>query len=93
MEFTITNLIPLPTDITNLILEFTGYHKFRKGFINGRFMKQLVLTSKRITKFHKRFLARPKMRNGYVVLHFSDEVRIVLFPQTYNIPSGHNNRL
>ena len=84
-----TELIPLPIDIANLILEFSGYHKFR----NGIYIKQLDVNCRQIVELHTRFLARPQMKNGYVILHFSDETTIALFLQTYNICSGYNNRL
>ena len=88
-----TELIPLPIDITNLILEFTGYHKFRRGLINGIYIRQLDVNSLQIVELHTRLLTRPKMRTGYVILRFSKETSIALFLQTYNICSGYNNRL
>ena len=84
-----TKLIPLPLDITNLILEFSGYHKFR----NGKYLKQLDVNCSRIVELHEQLLARPQMKNGYVILHFNENNCIALFLQTYNICSGYNNRL
>lgn len=79
-----TELIPLPLDITNLILEFSGYHKFRRGLINGIYIKQLDVNCSQIVELHTRLLTRPKMRRGYVLLRFSDETSIALFYQSSN---------
>ena len=84
-----TELIPLPIDKTNLILEFTGYHRLR----NKKYMVQLNLNSRLINQLYQDLLTRPQMKNGYVILRFSKETSIALFLQTYNICSGYNNRL
>ena len=83
-----TELFPLPTDITNVILEFSGYHKFR----HGKYIKQLDVNCSQIVELHERLLARPMMRNGYVILYFSKEASIALFHQTYSC-YNENRRL
>jgi|LakMenEpi03Aug12_release.lakeMendotaPanAssembly.Ray.scaffolds.fasta_scaffold2329439_1 hypothetical protein len=85
----IVDIIPLPLDITNLILEFSGYHRLR----NKKYMVQLNLNSRLINQLYQDLLTRPQMKNGFVILHFSDETTIALFLQTYNMCSGYNNRL
>jgi hypothetical protein len=87
-----TELFPLPTDITNLILEFSGYHKFRHGLINGIYVRQLDVNCSQIVELHERLLARPQMKKGYVILHFSKEASIALFHQTYSC-YNENRRL
>jgi hypothetical protein len=74
-----TELIPLPIDITNLILVFSGYHKIR----NGKYIRQLDVNCLQIVELRDRLLTRPKIRNGCVILHFSKEASIALFHQTY----------
>lgn len=88
-----TKLIPLPLDITNLILEFSGYHKFRHGLINGIYIRQLDVNCPQIIELQDRLLVRPKMTYGYVILHLNEDKCIALFHQTYNICSGYSNRL
>jgi hypothetical protein len=80
MEYIIIN--HLPTDITNLILEFSGYHKFRRGLINGIYIKQLDINCSQIVEFHARLLTRPRIKNGYVILRFSKDNCIALYFQT-----------
>ena len=82
------NNLPLPLDITNVILEFSGYHKFR----TGKYLKQLDVNCSQIVELQERLLTRPWMRNGYVILRFSDQVSIVLFHHT-NSYISYNNRL
>ena len=72
--------IPLPLDITNLILEFSGHHKFR----NGKYLKQLDVNCSRIVELQERLLTRPQIRYGYVILRFTDATKMVLFDHTYN---------
>jgi hypothetical protein len=84
-----TKCIPLPLDLINLILEFSGYHRLR----NGKYMVRLNLNSRLINQLYQELLTRPKMTNGYVILHYSEDKCIALFHQTYNICSGYSNRL
>ena len=86
------NYTELPLDITNLILEFSGYHKFRHGLINGIYIKQLDVNCRQIVELHTRFLTRPLMKNGFVVLRFTKDNCIALYNHTYSY-SSYNNRL
>lgn len=52
--------IYLPIELTNLILEFSGYHKLR----NGQYMTQLSKT--RLIKINIKIQSMPKLTNGYV---------------------------
>lgn len=78
------NYIPLPIDIANIILEFTGYHKFRKG----KYLRQLDANSSQIVRLRELILTRPRMRHGFVILRFSDTTEIALFNHTYNYLSS-----
>jgi len=72
------NIFPLlvPTDLTNLILEFTGYHRLR----SGKYMRQLNFTkTKLIKRLQNKFETRPIVKNGYVILIFSEEKSMVLY--------------
>jgi hypothetical protein len=78
------SIISLPIEINNLILEFTGYHKFR----NGKYLKQLDINCRQITDLHERLLVRPPIRYGFVFLRFSDTSEIALFNHTYDYLSS-----
>ena len=78
------SIIPLPIEINNLILEFTGYHKFR----NGKYLKQLDVNCRQITDLHERLLVRPLMKNGFVILRFNDDSKTALFNHTYDYLSS-----
>jgi len=68
----------LPTDITNLILEFAGYHRLR----NGKYMKQL--TTRRLRKMNTKIARMPKNTNGHVALKLSKTLtEIIIGPSFY----------
>ena len=68
----------LPTDLTNLILEYTGFHKLR----NGKYMKQL--TPKRLKKMNRKIRKMPQKTNGYVTLKMSKTItEIIIGPSFY----------
>jgi len=72
------NFIPLPMDLTNLILEYTGFHKLR----NGKYMKQL--TKRCIRKMNTKIRRMPKKTNGYVALKLSKTLtEIIIGPSFY----------
>jgi hypothetical protein len=88
---TTTNLISLlslhlPIELTNLILEFFGYHKFR----NGQYLKQIDMSSRLIDRLYRGLLLRPRMKDGFVILRFTDDNCIALFQTTYYIYSDFN---
>jgi len=60
MSFTQFNSLPM--ELTNLILEYSGYHKKR----NGRYMKQI--TESNIKAIKDKIQMMPKIRRGYVKL-------------------------
>ena len=76
----------LPIELTNLILEFFGYHKFR----NGKYLKQIDMSSRLIDRLYRELLMRPLMRNGLVILRFTDDNFMALFQTTYYIYSDFN---
>lgn len=78
------NYIPLPIEITNIILEFTGYHKFRKG----KYLRQLDANCSQIVRLRELLLKRTPIRYGFVILRFSDTAKIALFNHTYNYLSS-----
>jgi hypothetical protein len=78
------NMFPLPIEINNLILEFTGYHKIR----NGKYLKQLDHSCRQIVDLQERLLVRPQMKNGFVVLRFNDDSKTALFNHTYDYLSS-----
>jgi len=59
------SLIPLPIDLQNIILEYTGFHKLR----NGKYIKQL--SSRRLRKINTKIKKMPQKTNGYVSLKMS----------------------
>jgi hypothetical protein len=56
------DVIPLPNELTNLILEFSGYHKLR----NGKYMKQITETQ--LFEMYIKIQRMPKIKYGYVQL-------------------------
>jgi hypothetical protein len=54
--------ISLPIELTNLILEFSGYHRKR----NGKYMKQLTEADIKVIK--EKIQMMPKIIRGYVKL-------------------------
>jgi len=76
----------LPEDLINLILEFTGYHKFR----NGKYLKQLNMKSQLVNRLYRELLLRPQMKEGFVILRFTDDNCIALFQTSYYIYSDFN---
>jgi hypothetical protein len=79
--------LQLPIDLANLILEFSGYHKFR----DGQYVKQIDMNSRLVNRLYQALLLRPLMKNGYVILHFTDENCVVLYQTRYNIHTGYNS--
>ena len=81
----------LPIDLTNLILEFSGYHRLR----NGKYMKQL--TKRRLRKMNTKIRWMPQKTNGYVALKIFSESKdqmteyIIIGPSFYY--SGKGTRL
>ena len=80
------NIFPdhIPSDIQNVILEYSGYHKLR----NGYYARQLCLHNKLYTRLQRRISRCPKVINGYVILNFSKNTTIVLFDHFENLSSG-----
>ena len=76
----------LPEELKNLILEFSGYHKFR----NGKYLKQLNMKSRLVDGLYRELLLRPRMKNGFVILRFTDDNCMALFQSTYHIYSDFN---
>ena len=56
------SLNSLPIELTNIILEFTGYHKKR----NGKYIKQI--TEANIKAIKDKMQIMPKITRGYVKL-------------------------
>jgi hypothetical protein len=82
------NIFPsfVPIDLTNLILEFTGYHQLR----NGKYMKQL--SKRRLRKMNTKIRWMPQKNNGYVALKLSKTLtEIIIGPSFYY--SGKGTRL
>jgi len=83
--------VPLPVDIQNIILEYTGFHKLR----NGKYMKQL--TKRRLRKMNTKIKYMPRKTNGYVALKmYKEETNtiieyIIIGPSFYY--SGRGSRL
>ena len=68
----------VPKDLTNLILEFSGYHRLR----NGKYMKQL--TKRRLRKMNTKIRRMPQKTNGYVALKLSKTLtEIIIGPSFY----------
>ena len=87
------NMFPsfIPIALTNLILEYTGFHRLR----NGKYMKQL--TKRRLRKMNTKIRWMPQKTNGYVALKIFNESSdkiieyIIIGPSFYY--SGKGNRL
>lgn len=74
------NIFPsfVPKDLTNLILEYTGFHKLR----NGKYMRQL--TKRRLRKLNTKIRRMPQKTNGYVALKLSKTLtEIIIGPSFY----------
>lgn len=56
------NSFSLPMELTNLILEYSGYHRKR----NGKYMKQI--TESNIKAIEEKIQMMPKITRGYVKL-------------------------
>ena len=68
----------VPSDIVNIILEFTGYHKRR----NGQYMKQIIRTTKTyrvIKRLFNRIVKNRGIKQGFAVLHVSPLTKYVIF--------------
>jgi hypothetical protein len=68
--------IPLPLDITNIILEYIGYHKCRSGC----YMKQIVKISAkyRVIKILFDKIVRNRNNKSYAVLRMSPLTKYVV---------------
>jgi hypothetical protein len=68
----------VPSDIANIILEYTGYHKCR----NGQYMPQIVRTTK-IYRTARRLLNRTishrTANNGFAILYVSPLTKYIVF--------------
>jgi hypothetical protein len=79
----------LPNELTNLILEFSGYHKLR----NGRYMKQI--SELQLFDMDIKIQRMPKIRHGYVKIKLPTtttttnkiETTMILFHSTSNYTS------
>jgi hypothetical protein len=71
----------LPFELTNLILEYGGYHKLR----NGKYMKQLA--EPQLFNMAIKIQMMPKIIHGYVKIKLPTTTTLILF---YNSPSNHN---
>ncbi len=81
----------LPNELTNLILEFSGYHKLR----NGRYMKQI--TEAQLFDMSIKIQRMPKITHGYVKIKVVPttnptiinkiETTMILFNSTSNYKS------
>lgn len=68
----------VPSDIANIILEYTGYHKRR----NGQYMPQIQRTTKSyriIKRLFNRIVKNRGIKQGFVVLHVSPLTKYVVF--------------
>ena len=83
--------IYLPIELTNLILEFSGYHKLR----NGRYMKQIA--EPQLFDIAIKIQMMPKITHGYVKIRVTPtttatipnkiETTMILFNSTSNYKS------
>ncbi len=80
------NIVPLPLELTNLILEFSGYHKLR----NGRYMKQIA--ESQIFNMAIKIQMMPKIIHGYIKIRMPTtnkiETTMILFNSHSNYNSG-----
>ena len=68
----------VPSDIANIILEYTGYHKRR----NGQYMKQIQRTTKIYLTFVRRFnrtISHRTANNGFAILKVSPTTKYAIF--------------
>ena len=79
------NEILLPNELTNLILEFSGYHKLR----NGKYMKQIA--EAQLFEMYIKIQRMPKIKYGYVQLKIAPTTTtttttttMILFSSNYN---------
>jgi hypothetical protein len=76
-------LIMLPSDITNLILEYANFHKLR----NCQYMKQIIKEGKKGKSYRKikRLISQmPQKTNGYIKLKMSETIsEIIMGPSFY----------
>jgi hypothetical protein len=81
--------IYLPVELTNLILEFSGYHKLR----NGRYMKQI--SEAQLFEMYIKIKRMPKIKYGYVQLKVAPTTitttTMILLGLSYNY--NKSNRL
>jgi hypothetical protein len=78
----------LPTEITNIILEYTGYHKCR----SGQYMRQIICTSRKYRIFKILFDKIIRSRSQYqsfAVLKLSPITKYIVF----NSYAANNGRL
>ena len=76
----------LPIELTNLILEFSGYHKLR----NGQYMKQISETQ--LFEMYIKIQRMPKIKYGYVQLKvIPTKTTMILLGLSYNY--NKSNRL
>ena len=83
--------IYLPIELTNLILEFSGYHKLR----NGQYMKQIA--EPQLFNMSIKIQRIPKITHGYVKIKVAPtttttkinkiETTMILFDSTRNYKS------
>jgi hypothetical protein len=68
----------VPSDIANIILEFTGYHKRR----NGQYMPQILRTTKSyraIKRLFNRIVKNGIIKQGFAVLNVSPLTKYIVF--------------
>lgn len=84
-------LMCLPNELTNLILEFSGYHKLR----NGKYMKQI--SEPQLFDMSIKIQRMPKITHGYVKIRMPTttttitnkiETTMILFNSHSNYKSG-----
>jgi hypothetical protein len=79
----------LPIELTNLILEFSGFHKLR----NGQYMKQISETL--LFEMYIKIQRMPKIKYGYVLLKAiptkTTKTTMILFNSSYDY--SKSNRL
>jgi hypothetical protein len=80
--------IYLPIELTNLILEYSGYHKLR----NGRYMKQIA--EPQLFNMAIKIQMMPKIKHGYVKIRMPTttttnkiETTMILFNSNSNYKS------
>jgi hypothetical protein len=76
----------LPTEIANIILEYTGYHKCR----SGQYMRQIICTSRKYRLFKILFDKIIRTRSQYqsfAVLNVSPLTKYIVF-NSHGINNG-----